>query len=118
MVLLKLNSRGQASFEMLLIVIIVILLAANVLIIGIQNFSEVGALAFVHNSFDYYKVRENYTGNIKDINVTSSGTDVTLDTTLTEPLTDEIKTEISEKIESNIKDNTRYNSVDIVFNAQ
>jgi|GEM_PF-5065142 len=106
--------KGQASFEMLFVVAIVVMLAAIVFVAGIKNFGELTALTFYHNSYNMYKVRENYTGELNIIDAEKTTDGVMLTGSFTKPATG--FEGYSADIEKNIKENTNYNNVTIIIN--
>lgn len=107
------SNKGQASFEMLLLVVVIIILAANVLVVGISDFSEIGVLAYVHNSFANYKVSNNYSGKINTIDINAKGDKINIDVVVNElPQNIDLT---KQNIENNIKNNTRYNIVSVNF---
>jgi len=111
------STKGQASFEMMLVLAVILVLSVFAFGFGLRNNSNMVAYLFLHNTYDEFKVKNN--GPLM-LSVQSNEKDNVLDFNI--KTKDLVKTDLktfnrfAKDLNNKIVQRTKYKNVNINFN--
>lgn len=110
-----LNSKGQASFEFLLVIIVVILLVVIIFAYMPLDSKEIVALGITKNITDEFVLKENYTGKYTiDSKITLE--DLDLNIFFTSAYNKPAFSQYADKIKTEVQKSTDFNNIMVYYN--